>query len=94
MSEYDFDENDDLQELTEEEMYENSYYGQADAYGHVWGTGWEESDKPHPGFGGSQDIYGCYVDQCMKCRMYGYEFQSCTATPGKYENQFCKDRVR
>lgn len=49
---------------------------QEDEFGHVWGMGWEDSDMPHPGFGGSQDIYGGYVDQCEKCGMYGYEFKS------------------
>jgi hypothetical protein len=47
----------------------------ADDLGHEWGMGWEESDNPHPGFGGSTDIYGGYVDQCEKCGMYGYEFK-------------------
>lgn len=46
-----------------------------DHLGHDWGMGWEDSDKPHPGFGGTIDIYGCYVDQCQKCGMYGYEFK-------------------
>jgi len=65
-----------------------------DNKGHEWGMGWEESDRPHPGFGGSMDIYGCYVDQCEKCGMYGYEFRSCTATPGKYEGQPCGEMIR
>lgn len=55
-----------------------------DKFGHIWGEGWEDSDHPHPGFGGSQNIYGGYVAQCMKCGLYGYEFK----------NQICKDKVR
>lgn len=58
--------------------------------GHVWGTGWEDSDKLHPGF----NVYGGYVDQCEKCGMYGYEYNSGTATPGKYEGQPCGDKIR
>ena len=65
-----------------------------DDLGHEWGMGWIETDKPHPGFGGSQNIYGCYVDQCMKCGMYHYEFQSLTDTPGRYEGQACGECIR
>lgn len=46
-----------------------------DEFGHCWGTGWEESDEPHPGFGGSYDIYGGYTTQCIKCGLYGHEFK-------------------
>jgi hypothetical protein len=65
-----------------------------DEYGHAWTMGWEDTEKPHPGFGGSTDIYGCYTDQCAKCGMYGYEFQSLTDTLGKYEGQICGKRIR
>lgn len=59
---------------------------------HEWGMGWEDSDLPHPGFGGSTNIYGSYVSQCEKCGMYGYEFRSLTAQPGKYEGQPCSGK--
>lgn len=49
-----------------------------DEFGHIWGLGWEDSDKPHPGFGGSQNIYGGYVGQCEKCGMYSHEFDNKT----------------
>lgn len=55
-----------------------------DLNGHLWGMGWEESDKPHPGFGGTTDVYGGYVGQCEKCGLYNYE----------YKNQPCGDKVR
>ena len=61
---------------------------------HIWGMGWEESDTPHPGFGGSQNIYGGYVDQCEKCGMYIYEFTGATNRPGKYEGQSCGKKIR
>jgi hypothetical protein len=61
-----------------------------DQMGHEWDIGWEETDKPHPGFGGSTNIYGCYVNQCRKCGMYSYEFRSLAANPGKYEGQACQ----
>lgn len=63
--------------------------------GHQWGMGWEDSDKPHPGFGGSTNIYGAYVSQCEKCGMYFYEFcGSSDAHPGKYERQPCGKMIR
>jgi hypothetical protein len=62
--------------------------------GHIWDAGWEESDTPHPGFGGSTNIYGGYVAQCAKCGMYGYEFHGSAADPGKYELQPCGDKIR
>lgn len=46
-----------------------------DEFGHCWDMGWEESDKPHPGFGGSYDIYGGYVAQCIKCGLYIHELK-------------------
>lgn len=55
-----------------------------DKYGHVWDMGWEDSENPHPGFGGSQDIYGGYVSQCAKCGMYFHEFK----------DQICGVKVR
>lgn len=75
-----------------EDEFEDEF--EEDGFGHVWGMGWEESETPHPGFGGSTDIYGCCVDQCVKCGMYGYEFNSCTSTPGKYEGQLCGEKIR
>ena len=71
------------EELYQEEAMD-SFSGKEDAYGHIWGVGWEDSDRPNPGFGGTQDIYGGYVDQCDKCGMYGYEF----------EKQICGKKVR
>jgi hypothetical protein len=62
-----------------------------DEFGHKWGVGWEESDFPHPGFGGATGISGGYVDQCEKCGMYGYEF---SATFGKHKGQKCSDKIR
>lgn len=62
---------------------------------HEWGMGWEESEEPHPGFGGSSDIYGGYVDQCEKCGMYMYEFMGPSEEyPGKYEGQSCGKKIR
>jgi len=55
-----------------------------DALGHIWDMGWEDSETPHPGFGGSQNIYGGYVDQCIKCGMFGHE----------YKEQVCDKKVR
>jgi len=52
--------------------------------GHEFVLGWEESDRPHPGFGGSTNIYGGYCEQCQKCGMYGYE----------YEDQKCGPQIR
>jgi hypothetical protein len=62
--------------------------------GHIWGMGWEDSDNPHPGFGGSFSICGGYVGQCEKCGMYVYEFSSGTKNPGKYEGQACGPIIR
>lgn len=48
---------------------------------HIWIEGWIDSDFPHPGFGGTQNIYGGYTAQCEKCGMYIHEYdnlkQSC-----------------
>jgi hypothetical protein len=65
-----------------------------DDYGHIWDLGWEDSDTPHPGFGGSTNIYGVYVGQCSKCGMYAYEFCGGTGNPGKYELQKCGEKIR
>jgi hypothetical protein len=62
--------------------------------GHVWGMGWEDSETPHPGFGGSTNIYGGYVDQCEKCGMYSYEFYGSTNRIGKYQEQPCAEKIR
>jgi hypothetical protein len=47
-----------------------------DEFGHQWDMGWEDSEKPHPGFGGTQDIYGGYVSICAKCGLKGYNFKN------------------
>ena len=65
-----------------------------DELGHIWGMGWEDSDRPHPGFGGSMNIYGAIVDQCYKCGMYAYECYGSTASPGKFEKQPCDKKIR
>lgn len=57
---------------------------------HDWIIGWQESDKPHPGFGGSQNIFGCYANQCSICGMYLHEFDS----KGKYAGQACGVVIR
>lgn len=62
--------------------------------GHEFIMGWEESDRPHPGFGGSTNIYGAYCDQCRKCGMYGYEFRSSASKPALYEGQSCGKKIR
>lgn len=63
--------------------------------GHKWDLGWEETEKPHPGFGGSTNIYGCYVNQCSKCGMYIYEFMGASDQfPGKYEGLSCGESIR
>jgi hypothetical protein len=72
----------------------SGYSSSPDEYGHIWGLGWEDSDKPHPGFGGSTNIYGGYVGQCEKCGMYSYEFIGGTLNPGKFELQKCGDKIR
>jgi|WetSurMetagenome_2_1015567.scaffolds.fasta_scaffold979346_2 hypothetical protein len=28
-----------------------------DDLGHIWGMGWIDTEKPHPGFGGSTNIW-------------------------------------
>lgn len=61
---------------------------------HDWQMGWEDSDTPHSGMGGTTNIYGGYVGQCGKCGMYAYEFVSGTANPGKYELQLCGSKIR
>lgn len=65
-----------------------------DEFGHCWTLGWEETEKPHPGFGGTMDLYGCHVGQCDNCGMYNYEFQSLSSVPGKYEGQRCGEKIR
>lgn len=87
--EYDFDES-ELEEVDEKKMYSNFLGEEEDEYGHAWGMGWEESDKPHPGFG----TYGGYVSQCYKCGIYAYEFCGGTGNPGKYEFQRCDKKIR
>lgn len=97
MTQPDFTEDDievvfnDLDDRVEVKTYHDI---EEDEAGHAWTMGWEETEKPHPGFGGSTDIYGCYVGQCAKCGMYNYEFDSCTATPGKYQGQECGVKIR
>lgn len=61
-------------------MFDEDENIKEDEYGHVWGMGWEDSDRPHPGFG----TYGGYVGQCEKCGMYNYEF----------EKQLCGEKIR
>jgi len=41
---------------------------------HDWGVGWRDSETPHPGFGGSQNIYGGYTSQCERCGIYIEDF--------------------
>ena len=41
---------------------------------HEWDMGWRDSNKPHPGFGGSQNIYGGYTSQCKCCGIYIEDF--------------------
>ena len=62
--------------------------------GHEWGLGWEDSEKPHPGFGGSQNIYGGYVGQCEKCGMYQHEFMGLSTNSSKYHDQSCGKQIR
>lgn len=57
---------------------------------HDWRMGWIDTEKPHPGFGGSQNIYGYYIDQCFKCGMYSCEYFS----GGKHEGQACGEIIR
>lgn len=40
-----------------------------DQFGHDWQMDWLESDKPHPGFGGSANIYGGYTSRCSRCNI-------------------------
>lgn len=80
--------------MTEEELQEyEKVYGK-DEYGHIWALSWIDSDKPHPGFGGSINIYGSYCSQCAKCGMYNFEFCGGTENPGKYELQKCGSKIR
>lgn len=81
--------------IENEEEEDKHYKGiKEDEWGHAWTMGWEDTESSHPGFGGTTEIYGAYVAQCAKCGMYGYEFQSCTETPGKYESQICDKKIR
>jgi tRNA(His) guanylyltransferase len=57
---------------------------QEDGLGHIWGYGWVDTSKPHPGVGGTQDICGYHTDQCEKCGLYGFE----------YKNQKCEEKIR
>jgi len=69
--------------------------GYQDEFGHVWTLGWEDSENPHPGFGGTTNIYGGYIGQCGKCGMYQYEFMGPSKeNPGKYEGKSCAEVVR
>jgi hypothetical protein len=75
--------------MINEEAFKTAYAS------HEWDVGWEESDKPHPGFGGSTNIYGSYVTTCNKCGMYIYEFMGPSDDyPGKYEGQPCGRKIR
>ena len=58
---------------------------------HDWQMGWENSDKPHPGFGGSYNIYGGYVTQCKNCGMYIYEFED---EKSQYYHKACVGEIR
>jgi hypothetical protein len=69
--------------------------GEEDEFGHIWEMGWEESENPHPGFGGSINIYGGYASQCSKCGMFGEEF--CPGTNNPNQEHFmkhCGDIIR
>lgn len=55
---------------------------------HKWGVGWKDSEKPHPGFGGSQNIYGGYVAQCEICDIYIDDFDE-SPIPCKEKNNGC-----
>lgn len=62
-----------------------------DNMGHEFELSWQETDTPHPGY--LPDIYGSYVDQCMKCGMYGYEFRNLGSRPGKYEGHLVEKKL-
>lgn len=38
-----------------------------DQFGHDWQMDWVDSDRPHPGFGGTRNIYGGYTSRCANC---------------------------
>lgn len=38
-----------------------------DQFGHDWQMDWVDSDTPHPGFGGTHNIYGGYTSRCANC---------------------------
>lgn len=67
---YDF-ENSDLIEINQLSSLPTN--DEEDALGHIWEMDWEESERPHPGFGGSTNIYGGYVSRCAKCNLYFYD---------------------
>ena len=70
ITEYDFNDSD----LVETNSLDNSKEGlDEDSLGHLWGMGWMESETPHPGFGGTTNIYGGYASQCARCNIYGYD---------------------
>ena len=92
MTEYDFSEED----IVPGEPNVKKLDGiEEDEHGHAWVLDWQDNEKPHPGFGGSTNIYGGYVDQCAKCGMYGYEFLPGTlAPPEKQIHKFQKCGVK
>jgi|SRR5208282_1674877 len=76
------------------ECFKDCYSGEEDTWGHIWEVGWEDSEKPHPGFGGSQNIYGGYVMQCEKCGMFGHEFTGSLNEEGIYVRTPCGEKIR
>jgi hypothetical protein len=39
---------------------------------------------------GERFVDGGFVDRCMNCKMWHYEFKSCTEKPGLYEGYACE----
>lgn len=77
------------------QQYIEEYGCTIDILGHAWGEGWQESETPHPGFGGTINIFGAYVGQCYKCGMYDYECYGLNEdNPGKYQKQLCGSIIR
>lgn len=54
-----------------------------DEFGHDWQMDWLDSDKPHPGFGGTHDIYGGYTSRCSKCNILIHEWDSTSKCPNE-----------
>lgn len=63
--------------------------------GHIWLHDWHNESTELEIYGWkSPTDYPIFLPKCSKCGMWGYEFESKTDIPSKYEGKSCSDKIR